>query len=343
MELARMFVRNSAMILPKLRFMGFGKCRRPNSTVTNPEEDPAPLFFNEQIQKILKTLTRPDPKKVFRSRKDGHKMKDPRYKFMTDEELQAALRKAQKKLEGRLQMPPVVKEREPITEVLSKDPALQGFDESKYVFTDITYGVTDANRLIVVRDPDGKLRKADWDERFRMNHIYFPIEGREMFTPKMFQDEHLQEILNRKDYEFILDRACTQFEPDDPEYQRIVRIVYNAVDSEKEYDRLRSTRHYGPLIFHLALTKNIDNLLYENITREFIEDAALLIDLFYRIHRSSKSGLDSTGNHTDVIQKYIETDAASRGKLTSALNAYNELIKTRKTVESGVKKAHGFD
>ncbi|XP_015116862.1 28S ribosomal protein S22, mitochondrial [Diachasma alloeum] len=339
-----MFSRNSPVILRKCRFMNAGRTRWFSSAATKAEEDPAPLFFNEQIQKLLRTLTRPDPKRVFRTRKDGHKIKDPTYKFMTNEELQESLKKAQQNLEERLQMPPVVKEREPITDILSKDPAIQGSEESKYVFTDITYGVSDVNRLIVVRELDGTLRKANWEERFRMNQIYFPMEGREIFTPKMFQDDHLQEILKRKDYEFILDRACIQFEPDDTEYQRIVKLVYNTVDSENEYDKLRSTRHYGPFLFHLVLTKNIDNLLYENITREFIEDAALLVKLFHRIHQTPQSEeISETENHMDVIQKYVDSDSATKGKLTSAINAYKELVKTRQIVAEGVKKAHGLD
>ncbi|XP_063988586.1 small ribosomal subunit protein mS22 [Diachasmimorpha longicaudata] len=339
-----MFSRNSRMILRKCQLLSAGKNRWLSSTTTKAEEDPAPLFFSKDIQELLKILTRPDPKKVFRTRKDGHPIEDPTYKFMTDEELQASLQKAEQDLQQRLQMPPVVKERSPITDIVSKDPAIQGNDGSKYIFTDITFGVNDLNRLIVARDPDGTLRKASWDERFRMNQIYFPVEGREMFTPKMFQDEQIQAILERKDYEFILDRACTQFEPDDPEYQRITRLVYDAVDSQNDYDTLRSTRHYGPFLFHLVVTKNIDNLLYENITREFIEDAALLVKLFHKIHETSQCDeVSRIENNMEVIQKYIDSDAPKKGKLNSAINAYKELVKTRETVAEAVKKAHGLD
>lgn len=40
-------------------------------------------------------------------------------------------------------MPPVLKEREPIHEVLSQDPGVKGYDTCKYVFTDITFGISD--------------------------------------------------------------------------------------------------------------------------------------------------------------------------------------------------------
>ena len=37
------------------------------------------------------------------------------------------------------------------TEVIEEDPAIQGFDGARLVFTDITFGVHDRDRLIVVR------------------------------------------------------------------------------------------------------------------------------------------------------------------------------------------------
>ena len=47
-------------------------------------------------------------------------------------------------------------------------------------------------RVIVVREPDGTLRKASWEERDRINQIYNPVEGRQLTTPTMFQEEFLE-------------------------------------------------------------------------------------------------------------------------------------------------------
>lgn len=113
---------------------------------------------------------------------------------MTTEELEAAMKQAHEDIDKHLQMPPVVKKRTPITGILSKDPALQGYESSKHVFIDITYGLSLVDRLIAVRDADGLLRHANWDERFRMNQIYNPILGREIHPPKMFLHEYLQVI-----------------------------------------------------------------------------------------------------------------------------------------------------
>lgn len=40
-------------------------------------------------------------------------------------------------------MPPVLEERQEITEVLSEDYTLAGLEKSKIVFTDISYGLTE--------------------------------------------------------------------------------------------------------------------------------------------------------------------------------------------------------
>lgn len=154
------------------------------------DRDPAPFFFNDEVQSLLKKLTRVDLKKVYRARKEGQPIQPPKYKFMTDDELEKAMKDAELRANRRLQMPPVVKKKIEVPRVIEVDPALQGYDTSKLVFTDITYGVTNAERTIVVREIDGTLRDADAKERQRLNQIYFPLEGREIDTPKLFQEEY---------------------------------------------------------------------------------------------------------------------------------------------------------
>lgn len=51
--------------------------------------------------------------------------------------------KALRRAKQRLQMPPYMRVRLPITEVLTHDPDLEGLETSKLVFTDITFGVSD--------------------------------------------------------------------------------------------------------------------------------------------------------------------------------------------------------
>jgi small subunit ribosomal protein S22 len=104
-----------------------------------------------------------------------------------------------------------------------------------------------------------------------MNLIYFPREGKEFKIPKMFSDpEIFTNILQRateqdNTYEFILDRACLQFEPDDPNFISICEKTYQMIDSKYQHDLLKSTRHYGPMVFYLVRVRQMDNLLIHSI------------------------------------------------------------------------------
>ena len=158
--------------------------------------------------------------------------------------------------------------REPINETITVDPGLKDYDTSTYVITDIGYGNDNRNRRILVRDTNGVLKTADWDTRHIMNQIYFPIHGREIETPLMFADnDFFEDVLKREEYEFILSRACVQFEPDDPEYQKVSSITYQWVNDKRHFNKLVSTRHFGTMAFFLAWFDKVDNLLLDFINR----------------------------------------------------------------------------
>eukprot|EP00088_Acartia_fossae_P012986 TRINITY_DN16722_c0_g1_i16.p1 TRINITY_DN16722_c0_g1~~TRINITY_DN16722_c0_g1_i16.p1 ORF type:complete len:288 (-),score=28.27 TRINITY_DN16722_c0_g1_i16:353-1216(-) len=231
---------------------------RQNSTA--PARKKQTVFYMDEVQDILKSLTTVDIAKVFRPRKEGHKTERSTYQFLTTEELEKMQKEYDRRAREKLQMPPVMDERDPQGRVLEKDPLLVGFDNSKIVFTDITYGVADRERLIVVRDTDGTLRTADWDEQDRINLIYFPREECKHYVPPMFKPENLTDLMDQgqEKYEYILDRNCGQFEPDHPTFIRTAELVYNHINEKKNFRALESTRHYGPLIFFLCWSKQID-------------------------------------------------------------------------------------
>lgn len=107
-----------------------------------------------------------------------------------------------------------------------------------------------------------------------MNSIYFEKEGREFLTPKMFMEsELLKSVLGRASeqdntYEFVLDRACIQFEPDHPSFISICETTYQTIDKRQHYDFLKSTRFFGPMAFYLVRTRQMDNLLMHSIRHE---------------------------------------------------------------------------
>lgn len=235
-----------------------------------------------------------------------------------------------------LQMPPVLKTREPCDEILSEDPALQGLETSSIIFTDITFGKKDSERLIVVREPDGTLRKANWQLRDRMNQVYFPLKGRELSMPRLFRPDYLKNLLDAKEYEFILDRACLQFEPNDPEYQKVTSLTYTHVSDNDSFDLLRSTRHFGPLTFFLTWFKMVDNLLLDLIQTERINEARTLVELYGRVH-----GVHFDLKAENLVELFIREHAAKKAPLELAMQAFKDLDRQRRELQSGIDKAHG--
>nr|XP_034184880.1 28S ribosomal protein S22, mitochondrial [Osmia lignaria] len=304
------------------------------------EKDLAPMFFDERVQQLLVTLTRINYERIFAPRRDGTPLTSPTYKFMTDEELKEAKLEVEKKARGRIQMPPVVNPRDDTDLVLSKDYAIQGFDNTKYVFTDISFGGTNRHRVIVVREPSGILRRANTDERHRMNQVYFPIKDRELHTPKMFTNPHFSELLEKEEFEFILDRACLQYDPDHSEYHRITKAVYSRVQEWKKFDALRSTRHFGPLVFHLASEKNIEALLEDVIKNGKIEEGAALVELYHCLHPEAQSAGKPTQNDIELIRLYAELDSSDRYGIERALETYEHIQAEKKQLQERIEQGH---
>ncbi|KAL1512469.1 hypothetical protein ABEB36_002055 [Hypothenemus hampei] len=298
-------------------------------------EDPANIFLNKNVQNLLKSLTRVDYDKIFKRRKLGSKtLTDPEYKFMTDKELQEALAEAQHTAEELLQIPPIVKVRIKERTVLAEDPALQGLEDCRFVFTDITYGLKGTDRTIIVREPDGTLQEAENSVRHRMNQVYFPQESKLLKAPRMFESDYLENLLNRREYEYVLDRACMQFEPDDLDYQRVVSITYQHVNDSASFELLRSTRHFGALSFFLVWNKNIDNLLLDIIETLRIEEARDLVQLYSLMHRIQFEG----NTPLEVVQDYIKKAANKKGALELALQAYKELEAKNRSLTRGIER-----
>jgi small subunit ribosomal protein S22 len=135
-----------------------------------------------------------------------------------------------------------------------------------------------------------------------------------------------------------------QFEPDDPDYQAVTREVYEYINREKHFDILRSTRHFGPMVFHLVWTSNIDNLLCEMIETSRIKDAALLIRLYHKIHPTAKSTVDKCRDTDDkkFIMHYANLESPKKDTIAKLVQSYKELQQEQQIVTEGIKKAHGI-
>jgi len=315
-------------------YLGF----RSNSSQTVRKED---LFFDPCVQKLLLRLQGNDYTKVFRKRKLGVEPLRPIYQFMTQEELEAANEEMKQKAAKKLMMPPVMDERLDKSQVLETDSLLQGFDTSKYVFTDITYGVPDRERIIVVRDTDGTLRTCTWEEHDRLNQVYYPTEGRRSYDPAMFDPNNLEEILGPTKYEYVLDRNCLQYEPDHPVYIRTLSIVHKHIVSTGNFDILHSTRHYGPMVFGLCWDKLQDELLVYLIVRGRLEDAVDTVRVYLKLHPDCSLASINLADLTpeDILRKFCKLESLKSGKVSMALDRLLE----EKTKKEELLASHGAE
>lgn len=288
--------------------------------------DPLPIFLDKKVQTLLERITGFDLAKIFRPKKVP--LQKPRYQLLTTEQLEKEQAVAIEKGKAKLQMPPVMKASQLKPDLISDNPNLDQLNKCKFVFTDISLDIPHKKRLIVVREPDGKLRHASLNERCRLLQTYFPMEGRKVFTPKMFEEEFLEKLLEKGSYKYILDRACIQFEPDHPDYIRVTHRTYEHIRQKNAFDILRSTRHFGPMTFYYVWYKNAENLLVEMIQREQISDAADVVHLHNIIYPDSKCALKCAeiNNHLELVKVFCGTECSQKDYLELALQSYEDSL-----------------
>ncbi|XP_078712947.1 small ribosomal subunit protein mS22 isoform X1 [Lampetra fluviatilis] len=283
-------------------------------------------FADERVQSLLRRMTGLDLKKVFRPRRQA--LKPPKYKLMTDAQLQEVMRNAYSEAERALTPSPMLPERTPINDVLSRDTMLDGLEETPIVFTDISYSVPHRERFIVVREPDGTLRKASWEERDRMLQVYFPRPGRRIIPPAVFSGENLMALLSAQRHEYILNWCILQFEPDSHDYIQVHECVYEDLYKRVATHTLHSTRHYPGLVWFLLKTRRIDSLLIDLIQRDRLEDAVDLVSIFHLLHPESPFSKEATLSRPegiDLIQMFARLDAENGARIQLALQTHQEV------------------
>lgn len=253
------------------------------SLSTAQKADIGQIFKQENVQAMLKDITRFDEKVLFK-RRQVPELKAPKLMFMSDEQLEVAKNEAREQIRAKTQMPPVMAPNMKEPRVLSRDEDIVGYTKFKIMFVDISPGYTDRNRLMSVRLPDGTLREATHEERTRLNHTFYPGSFRSIDTPKLFEEQNLLRLMKRGEYVFALNRACIQFEPDDPRYVATTSFVYNYIDDKRQYDKLRSTRFFGPMSLYLAYENKADDLICEMLGKGLVDDAIKLVKIYNTCH-----------------------------------------------------------
>nr|CAB3264000.1 28S ribosomal protein S22, mitochondrial-like [Phallusia mammillata] len=286
-----------------------------------------PDFIRPEVQDLLKSLTGRDPEIVF-AEQTGLYTHMPRVRLLTTEQLNQEIKKMDEKFDEMLEMPPVMLEREEIEETIAFDELLDGYEEGKLIFTDITVDLKPDERCMVVREPTGLLRRAQWDERDRALGVYYPKCGRSLHKDPVF--ENPQVAFKNQFHKNILERILVEFVPDSKEFIHYTQMVYDEIDKESQYDLLRSTRFFGGLAFYLAKHKSIDGLL-KNIleNKSSLPDAADLVKLFCLINNESNTArnLKDLNNCDDfrIVQVYVQNDATMKKILELSLQTFQQI------------------
>ncbi|GAA6092382.1 28S ribosomal protein S22, mitochondrial [Tachysurus ichikawai] len=289
----------------------------------NTDQVPKAQFTDAEVQDILKRITGLDLNKVFRPIKQ--ELKPPKYKLLTEAQLKEAVKKAEEEAQRLLQMPPVLPERQPISDVLCEDEILEGMDTAKYVFTDITYNIPHRERFIVVREPSGVLRKASWEERDRLIQVYFPREGRKLTASPIFKEENLKVVFGQNRHEEVLNYCLVQFEPDSADFKRVHTLTYEDIEQHGKYELLRSTCLFGGLVWFLVSSRRIDGLLLDMLQRERLQDAVDLVQLFKLIHPQSDVALKSKqATGIDLLKVYADCES-QKPAIKLALQSYEQV------------------
>lgn len=180
--------------------------------------------------------------------------------------------------------------------------------------------------MIVVRQIDGTLENADNNTRKRINQIYFPLEGRKIRIPRMFDAENLKKCLENHEYEFVLDRMCIQFEPYEQEFHDVSSQVYQHINDTKQFDILRSTRHFGQMSFFLAWHKMIDDLVIDMVNRDYMKNAVEIICLMYNLNdipydKAILSELEQLGgaNESNEVNRFAIAKGGLEYELTNTV------------------------
>ncbi|VDM57100.1 unnamed protein product [Angiostrongylus costaricensis] len=280
-------------------------------TESGPEAsiDAEKLFINPEVQQLLVELTGMDLEgKVFRARRTTMQQRS-HFALMTDERLSETMDKMRREAQRFLSFIPLKEPRSEEVTILSKDDDIKAFDNSKFVFTDITFDATDQDRTVVVREVDGTLRTATPEEHDRMNRVYYEKPNRPVFPPPVFKDPYLQDALARKEHEFVLDWACWFYEPDDPAYVNLVQCVCDRTVDNNDFEVLHSTRHFATLVFYLALNGNIPPLLNYFGGQGRIRDCANLVRLQKRLLPNWRFAISTSDTDLKIVTDFVKQNS----------------------------------
>uniref|UniRef100_A0A0N4ZTM9 28S ribosomal protein S22, mitochondrial n=1 Tax=Parastrongyloides trichosuri TaxID=131310 RepID=A0A0N4ZTM9_PARTI len=275
-----------------------------NSLNLNKKIDVEALYIKEDVQNLLRNLTGLNTSGKIFTEKKIHSQERSHFALMTDEAYQKTLQKMEDIGKQFLQFVPLKEPRSTKVTILDKDPEIANFDQSKFIFTDITFDATDQDRTIVVREIDGTLRSATPSEHDRMNRLFYEKPNRPVLEPAVFSGDDLMTALNTNKHEFVLDWACWFYEPDDPKYVELSKKIFDEILENKKFDVLYSTRHCGQFLFYCALNKEVEDLLKFYKDNGRIAEAANFIRLYKIIHPNWRTAVSEEDDDAKIVKDF---------------------------------------
>lgn len=163
------------------------------------------------------------------------------------------------------------------------------------------------------------------------------MEGRLIAKPKIFDPIQLEEVLKQKRYQLILEKACVQFEPDDPEFIRVTYRTYEFINENNEFEVLRSTRFFGPMSFYLTWYNKLENLLSYFLDTNSTQDCLRLVKLHKILHANVEEkslNYDSLtyDEQIEIIKQFIRENLKDSAKAELAIMNLIERNKEQQTV-----------
>merc|ERR1712178_215483 len=244
--------------------------------------------------------------------------------------------------------PPDMYPRAEINQLLSKDPIINGHETHDILFVDISqaaigkdeFSVDDEElhreRWITVREPNGELRLARWDERDIGLGVFY-MDQREEFdinrkirpTPPslMWNDRSFEDGLKHGHHRQLLERALVQFDIDSKEWLLLRNRVFLDLIKSRKISEISSTRFY-PLFIHWLQTSQ------DEISADLYKVAICLLVMGKNDTSQTLAGIDEMKS---VINILVELN---RFKLVKAFQMNTaEMDNSLTQIETQIRKS----
>ncbi|KAI1727544.1 mitochondrial 28S ribosomal protein s22 domain-containing protein [Ditylenchus destructor] len=298
-----------------------------SSTSSESDEiDVESLFLDSRVRQLLKSLIGMDLEKCYAERTVRNTERS-HFALMNDEMLANFRKSLEERALRFMQLVPIKEPRIDGYTVLAVDPKLKDLDTAKFVFTDISHYTTNQDRTVVVRDPDGTLRTSTPEEHDRMNRIYYPEPDRTVRPMPLFSDPYFTNALNRSKHELVLDWACNFYDPDDPDFVKLCRRVFDNVLETNNFEALRSTRHFALLVFYLVINGKIIPLLNYFVNIKSISDVANVIRLCKLSIPNWPSEFNEEDNDQTVIEDFLQQNKQIAKEMPELINLLRNVKK----------------